>query len=86
MAMPSFSDFIHHINKVSKEKWDTHPLYDSFSYIKNIMTFVFYHERQKRIIFWKVRFWPYYLHNADNMANHNLPSKMYVNSNINAKN
>jgi hypothetical protein len=51
-----------------------HPPQDSFSYIKRV-TIVLYHGGQKRIIFWKVNFWLYYLHSADNMANQNLPSK-----------
>jgi hypothetical protein len=34
------------------------------------MTFVLNHERQKRIIY----LWPYYLHNADNVANQNVHS------------
>jgi hypothetical protein len=40
-----------------------HPLQDLFSCIK-IVTIVFYQGRQKRLIFCKVRFWPYSLHNA----------------------
>lgn len=59
---------------------------DTFSYVKkNIMTLVFHHGFHKQIIFWKVCFWPYYLHSADNMANQNLPLKN-VNWNIKAEN
>jgi hypothetical protein len=41
--------------KVPKSTRHAHPLQDSFSYIKNIMITVFYQERLKIIIFWKVR-------------------------------
>lgn len=47
-------------------------LQHSFSYIENILTFVFHRERQKRVVFWKMCFRPYYLHSANNMANWNV--------------
>jgi hypothetical protein len=49
------------------------------------MTFVFYRERQKTTIFWKVCFWQYYPHSANNVVNQNVPSINYANTNAKFK-
>jgi hypothetical protein len=74
MAMLSFSIFSSYLKDFKTNVIFTPTMGLFLSTLGKYYHLCLNHERQKNI-FWKVFFWPYYLHSADNMASQNLPSK-----------